>query len=57
MLVSIYWILREKEPYKELGENYLKKRNLVKKLKYHQKQIEDLGYNTVIFKDTKITTT
>jgi hypothetical protein len=48
ILVSIYWILREKEPYKELGKDYLQKQNISKKLKYHQKQIKELGFDSYL---------
>jgi transposase len=49
-LLSIYHILNKKEPYKELGKDYLNKLGQQKKLRYYQKQMEDLGYSVVILK-------
>jgi transposase len=44
MLVSIYHMIRKKEPYKELGADYFDKLNKVKTLKNLKKRIEALGY-------------
>ena len=48
ILESIYHILQKKEPYKELGKDYLIKLGQQKKLKYYQKQVEELGYECIV---------
>ncbi len=48
MLVSIYHMIKKKEPYKELGANYLEnlyKDRTVRRLK---KRIESLGYEITL---------
>ena len=44
MLVSIYHMIKKKEPYKELGEKYLENLHKERTLKNLKKRIESLGY-------------
>lgn len=48
ILVSAYYILKERVPYKDLGENYLNKRNKDKVIRYHRKQLERLGLEVTV---------
>lgn len=54
ILVSVFHMLKKKEKYKELGKDYVKKQNITKKLKYYQKQIEDLGYEAAIIQKANV---
>jgi transposase len=44
MLVSIYHMIKKKEPYKELGSDYLENLNKDKTIKNLKKRIEAFGY-------------
>lgn len=44
MLVSIYHMIKKKEPYKDLGPDYLDNRNKKKTIHNLKKRIESLGY-------------
>lgn len=44
ILVSIYHMIRKKEPYKELGPNYLENLYKERTLKHLKKRIESMGY-------------
>lgn len=44
MLVSIYHMIKKKEPYKELGPDYLENLNKERTVKNLKKRIESLGY-------------
>jgi len=48
LLLSIYYVLKEKEFYKDFGENYVKKNNKEKLVKHHIKQLSKLGYEGTI---------
>lgn len=41
-------MLKEKIGYKELGTDYLDKRNKTKTLKYYMRRIETLGYDVLL---------
>jgi hypothetical protein len=44
MLVSIYHMIKKKEPYKELGSDYLDNINRERIIKNLKKRIESFGY-------------
>lgn len=44
MLVSIYHMIKKKEPYKDLGADYLENLHKDKTVKNLKKRIEALGY-------------
>ena len=44
MLVSIYHMIKKKEPYKDLGPDYLDNRNKKKIIHNLKKRMESLGY-------------
>lgn len=48
ILVSAYHMLKEGVPYRELGEDYLNKRNKDKVIRYHRKQLERLGFEITV---------
>lgn len=48
ILIIAYYILTEKVPYRELGANYLDKRNKKKVERHHIKRLEDLGYEVIL---------
>lgn len=48
ILVSAYYMLKQGVPYKELGEDYLNKRNKDKVIRYHKKQLEKLGFEITV---------
>jgi hypothetical protein len=48
ILVSAYYILKEGVPYRELGENYLDKRNKERIIRYHRSQLERLGFEITV---------
>ena len=43
ILIAAYFILRDKEEYKELGGEFLEKRNKDKKIKRYLKKLKELG--------------
>lgn len=43
ILIAAYFILRDKQEYKELGGDFLEKRNKDKKIKRYLKKLEELG--------------
>ena len=48
ILISVFHILKEKIGYKELGIDYLDKRNKTKTLRYFMRKIEKLGYDVLL---------
>lgn len=50
ILVMSYYILKYKQPYKELGEDYLDKRRKDKIVRSHVKRLESLGYKVKVEK-------
>jgi transposase len=50
ILCSIYHILKNKEPYKELGSAFLEERKIKNKVKYINQQLKELGYEQVTLK-------
>jgi len=43
MLICAYWLIKNKEDYKELGANYIDQNTQEKKAKYYAKQLKKLG--------------
>ena len=43
ILIAAYFILKNKESYKELGGQFLETRNKEKQIKRHLKKLRDLG--------------
>lgn len=43
ILIAAYFILKDKEGYKELGGDFLEKRNKDKKIKQYLKKLKELG--------------
>jgi len=50
ILIASYFILKDKEPYKELGAEYLQTRNKDKKISRHLKQLKEMGVEVEIKK-------
>lgn len=48
ILVSAYYMLRNRIGYKELGADYLDKRNKTKALRYYKRRIENLGFEVLL---------
>lgn len=48
ILVSVYYILKDRVGYKELGENYLDNRNKTKALRHYIRRLESLGYDVLL---------
>ena len=48
ILVSIYQMIRKKEPYNDLGPDYLDSLNRERTVKNLKRRIESLGYNVVL---------
>jgi transposase len=48
ILVSIYHMIKKKEPYKDLGSDYLDNLNKARTIKNLKKRIESLGYGVVL---------
>jgi hypothetical protein len=48
ILKSVYHILSENKPYKELGADYLLSRQQAKRKNYLLKELEKLGYQTIL---------
>jgi hypothetical protein len=44
ILVSAYYLIKDQETYKELGDTYLDARNKTRILKHYQHRIEALGF-------------
>lgn len=44
MLVSIYHMIKKKEPYKDLGPNYLENLNKERTINNLKKRMENLGF-------------
>jgi hypothetical protein len=44
MLVSIYYMIKKKEPYKDLGPDYLDNINKERTIKNLRKKLESFGY-------------
>lgn len=49
-LVIIYYMLKNNTPFHELGVDFLDKLEPERKVKYHEKRLEELGYHVVISK-------
>ena len=43
IIIAAYFILKNKESYKELGGDFLDKRNREKQIKRHLQKLRDLG--------------
>jgi len=43
ILVAAYFILKDKEKYKELGSEFLQEKKRDKQAKYHLKKLKELG--------------
>jgi len=43
MLIAIYHIIKDKVPFKDLGNNYYIKFNKESKAKYYMKRLQELG--------------
>ena len=50
ILIMSYYIMKYKQPYKELGVDYLDKRRKDKIVRSHVKRLESLGYSVAITK-------
>ncbi len=48
ILIACYYVLKNKEPYKELGANYLDKRKEEKIVRSHVKRLASLGYEVTL---------
>lgn len=48
ILVSAYYMLRDKVPYRELGMNYLDNRNKERASKYYMNKLLQLGYEVLL---------
>jgi transposase len=48
ILVSAYYILKNKEPYKELGESYLAERRKESRKSNYIKKLKELGFEVII---------
>jgi len=48
MLVSIYHMIKKKEPYKELGADYLENLHKDRTVKRLKKRIESFGYTVAL---------
>ena len=48
ILISSYFILRDKVGYKELGSEFLKNRNMDKKINRYLRQLKELGVEVEI---------
>ena len=48
ILVSVYYMLRDGISYKELGEQYLDKRNEARVLRHYKNKLESLGYEVLL---------
>ena len=53
ILVTCYYVLKEKSPYRELGADYVDERAKERKQKYHIKQLKDLGFDVSLTKITQ----
>jgi hypothetical protein len=47
MLIAVYFILENKEGYKELGGDYMDKMNKEKQIKRHLQQLRELGVDVL----------
>ena len=54
ILVAIYWMLKNKTPFQDLGADYVDKKAHERKRRYLQKQLENLGFNVDLTKKTVI---
>ena len=48
MLVSIYHMIKKKEPYKDLGDRYLDDLHKERTIRNLKKKIEDFGFTVVL---------
>lgn len=48
ILVSVYYMLRDGVPYKELGEQYLDKRNETRVIRHYMNKLERLGFEVLL---------
>lgn len=49
IIIAAYFILKNKEPYKEIGGDFLDKKIRDKQIKRHLRQLRDLGVNVSQF--------
>ena len=52
MLVTCYYVLKNRSPYKELGVDYVDKKANERKRRYHMKQLKRLGFNITLAQKT-----
>jgi len=50
ILIATYFILKDREPYKELGSEYLQSRNKNKKVNRYLKYLKEMGVEVEIKK-------
>jgi transposase len=50
ILCAIYHVIKNKEKYKELGAGFLEEKKIKNRIKNINRQLIDLGYETVILK-------
>ena len=43
LLVTVYFMLRDHKPYKDLGVDYFDKLNPQQRIRYHVRKLQDLG--------------
>lgn len=48
ILVAVYYILRDRVPYRELGADYFDRIGTTRLLKYHVRRLEELGLTVVV---------
>jgi transposase len=53
ILVACYHILKKKVVFEELGEEYLEKQQAERKVKYHIKRLEEMGYHVSMVEKVK----
>ena len=54
ILCAVYHIIKNKEPYKELGSEFLEQRKLNNRLKSVTKQLNELGFEVELKELKKI---
>ncbi|KAA0211723.1 MAG: hypothetical protein WBP57_03520 [Ignavibacteria bacterium] len=43
ILIAAYFILKNKEEYKDLGENFLDEKRKAKQIEHHMRRLKELG--------------
>ena len=44
LLVTVYFMLRDNKPYKDLGVDYFDKLNPQQRIRYHVRRLQELGH-------------